>query len=284
MPDAAYKLDDCFFADPLDFEVLRLSQIGRLFARRTTVINEHKHTDLFELTVVTAGKGTVFVNGVPLAVRAGDICINFPGDKHRIESDAGDPLRFDFMAFTVQDEGLKNAYDALLSTHARPEARLFRDERVSALVGDALNEIHSKGEFSLFLSRALFVQILVRSLRALHKIPVPALAPTNAELLCESIMHHIDSHLYSMHSLNELASVTGYSYGYLSALFKRTTGTTLSSYFHTRRLEEVRTLLAQTVRTVTDIADALNYASVYALSRAFREQYGISPREYRKSL
>ena len=39
-------------------------------------------------------------------------------------------------------------------------------------------------------------------------------------------------------------------------------------------------LLEENRLTVTKIAEMLNYASVYAFSKAFRKHYGLSPRAY----
>jgi len=85
-------------------------------------------------------------------------------------------------------------------------------------------------------------------------------------------------------TLEELSEATGYSYGYLSDLFRKTTGNSLSGYYHAKKLEAARLLLLENKLQVTEIAEMLNYASVYAFSKAFHRQYGVSPRQYRKQL
>ena len=95
-------------------------------------------------------------------------------------------------------------------------------------------------------------------------------------------MNYIDTHLYSIKHLEVLAEVTGYSYGYLSDLFRKVTGNSLSGYFQEKKLQAAALLLQENKLQITQIAETLNYASVYAFSKAFRRQYGISPRQYRK--
>ena len=89
-------------------------------------------------------------------------------------------------------------------------------------------------------------------------------------------MHHIDSHIYSINVLSSLASLTGYTYNYLSGLFKETTGVTLSHYYHERRLEAA-TLLLREGFSVTRTAALLGYGSIYAFSNAYKKHYGTSP-------
>lgn len=48
------------------------------------------------------------------------------------------------------------------------------------------------------------------------------------------------------------------------------------------RLRKARTLLASTGMTVEEISELLGYADSYSLSHAFKKQFGISPRDYRK--
>ena len=93
-------------------------------------------------------------------------------------------------------------------------------------------------------------------------------------------MHYIDTHIYSMKNLYELADALGYSYGYLSGMYHSTTANTLVSYYQEKKLDVARQLLEENRLTVTKIAEMLNYASVYAFSKAFRKHYGVSPRAY----
>ena len=84
-----------------------------------------------------------------------------------------------------------------------------------------------------------------------------------------------------MKNLEELATVTDYSYGYLAALFRETTRGTLQNYFKDKKLDAARLLLIEGKMTVTEISELLNYSSVYAFSKAFKEQFGVSPKNYK---
>ena len=77
-----YHLDNVFFNNPLEFDEVYLIQIGRLYCKNSTVIDTHIHTDLFELTIVTGGAGTVTTNDITSSIKNGDIYISMPGDIH----------------------------------------------------------------------------------------------------------------------------------------------------------------------------------------------------------
>ena len=75
--------------------------------------------------------------------------------------------------------------------------------------------------------------------------------------------------------------MTGYSYGYLSALYKKTTSNTLSDYYRNKKLELAKHLVIEKKLKIGEIAEILNYSSVYAFSKAFKNKFGVSPEKYK---
>ena len=92
-------------------------------------------------------------------------------------------------------------------------------------------------------------------------------------------MNYIQTHIFTMKSLSELAALTGYNYSYLSALFKKCTSQTLRSYYSEKRLEAAKTLLKEEHMTAVRAAELVGYASASAFGKAYKARYGISPLE-----
>jgi AraC-like DNA-binding protein len=87
-----------------------------------------------------------------------------------------------------------------------------------------------------------------------------------------------------MTCLEELSEATNYNYSYLSSLFRKTTSGTLADYYRRRRLETARLLIAGGEQNMTEIAALLHYSSIYTFSRAFKDEYGTSPTQYKRAL
>lgn len=281
-----YHIDNAFFANPLDYEDLFLIQIGRMYCKNTTVIDTHIHTDLFELTVITDGEGTVTTNGVPVKVKSGEIYLSMPCDIHKIESDRQNPLKYDFFAFQIKDNGFKGEFDRIVEAHHSPDMRLFHDARISRLVANAIGELTAPSLHSEALLNTVFRQIIIYLIRDFQKVPDKNYPDnvTEAEILCYKLMNYIDTHIYTLKNLSELCDATDYSYGYLSALFKRITSETLRDYYNKKRTDAARLLLKENRLSVTEISETLGYSSLYAFSKAFKNRFGLSPRLYRKQL
>lgn len=283
--DINYRISKDYFKTPLEFEGIFIVQIGRLFSKKTTVINEHVHTIFFELTVVTDGEGIISTNGIPSHVKKGDIYLSLPCDIHKIETDPEKLLKFDNIAFYLSDNVFSEEFDRIQLNYRAPEIRIFQDDRIRPLISNAIVELNSENAHKEAMLTSIFKQILIYTSRALNRTePVRFLENTlKAEIVCHEIMNYIDTHVYTMKNLDELSKVCNYSYGYLSSIFKKTTGHTLSNYYQERKLETSRLLLIENKLSITEIAELLNYASLYAFSKAFTKHFGISPQKYKKS-
>ncbi len=207
-----------------------------------------------------------------------------PCDIHKIESDRESPLKYDFLAFKIKDNEFKDELDRISENYHAPDMRIFHDERVRRLTANAIAEFATHNMYSEALLNSLFRQILIYLIRDFQTVPdkkYPDNA-TSSEILCYKLMNYIDTHIYTMKNLAELCEVMDYSYGYLSALFKKTTSESLFDYYNKRRSDAALLLLNENRLTVTEISETLGYSSLYAFSKAFKNQFGVSPKVYRK--
>lgn len=268
---------------PIAYNDISLIQIGRLYCEPSGIVPLHIHGNWFELTIITDGEGVIVTNGHLSAVKRGDIYLSFPADSHEIRSSEKKPLKYDFFSFYVTNMSYEKELEKI-SKFYTPNERIFTDERISNLLGNAIVEFNKKHDFTEDLCYSIFKQIIIYTI--FHFKPTKSYLPvhnaTPTESLCCQIMSYIDSHVYTLKSLEELSELFEYNYSYLSTLFKKTTGEKLASYYHKKRLETAKLLLTEKRLKVTEVAETLNYSSPYSFSRAFKEVYGVSPKQYTK--
>ena len=278
-----FHINKYFGSESLLIEDFHLVQIGRLYFAPLDFIKPHKQGDWFELTIVTDGEGSIFANGVATTVTRGSIFLSLPSDIHEIRSSRDAPLKYDFLCFYTDNEKYSDALKKL-SACLTPDNRVFSDERISALVCDAIMELINARDYSNELLYAIFNQIVIYIIRDFEfgfTVDRKRNA-SQAEGICYRIMNYIDTHIYTMQGLSDLADAMQYNYSYLSDLFCKVTSDTLLHYYRTRRLEAAKLLLSEGKLSVGEIADLLHYASIYTFSRAFKEAFGTSPAQYRK--
>ena len=279
-----YRLQFDYYTNriaPLSFGDQKLYQIGRVFCKPDTVISRHAQANLFELTVARSGKGIVYTNDIPSKIQPGDIYLSFPGDFHEIRSDAKTPLNFDCLAFDTTNEQLHRQLDVMMESAFEPQHRITRNNRICTLIDDMIEEFSTE-ERSEQLLNAILTSITIYLIRSYtHTLSQPQPTRADAKMLCLHLMNYIDTHIYAIQNLNEIAQAMSYNYSYLSDLFCRTTNGTLQNYYQNRRMETARLLIEERTFSLTQISEMLNYSTVYAFSRAFHNYYGMSPRAYR---
>ena len=271
------------YDEPLQFGETYLVQIGRRFCECGEIIPTHAHQNWFELTIVTQGSGTIVTNGKATQVKTGDIYLSFPCDLHELQAN-DDRLEYDFFAFYSQNERFSKELSTLSQAYLREDARVFRDEKINFLVANAIVEFSVDKPHAKTLLTNIFEQILVYLLRDFNDRSVDTADVSSADILCYQLMNYIDTHIYEIMQLEKIALPFNYNYSYLSALFKRTTGKTISEYYNHRRLETAKTLIGEKKKKIGEIADLLNYASPFSFSKAFKAKYGISPKNLQKNV
>ena len=83
-------------------------------------------------------------------------------------------------------------------------------------------------------------------------------------------------------SVERLASIVFLTPDYLSRLFKKSMGKSISQYIRQFRMEKARELLTGTNRKVIDIGEAVEYPNYSYFCQSFREYFGTSPERYRQ--
>ncbi|AKA69227.1 AraC family transcriptional regulator [Clostridium scatologenes] len=97
------------------------------------------------------------------------------------------------------------------------------------------------------------------------------------------VQDYIEHHLGQSLSIEELASTAGFSKYHFSRIFQGMLHEPLAHYVNRIRMENALFLLAHRAdKNMTDIAYELGYTDSAVFSRAFKNYYGVSPREYRK--
>jgi len=94
----------------------------------------------------------------------------------------------------------------------------------------------------------------------------------------------IDAELSTNLSLQNLAKRLNVSGSYLSTVFKKETGQTVTSYINYKRIRHAMHLLSSTNLQVQTIAQHCGILDIHYFSKLFKKVTGLTPREYRDSL
>ena len=267
---------------PKVYGAIELLQIGTSYFHPSTTVALHTHVGFFELTVITSGKGKIIANNVSVPVEQGDIFVSFPFDTHSIEADDKEGMNYNFCAFYLKDSELLADMEKLSMLYGKPTERVVHSDTLTSIITSAISETSKDRLHQNKYLEALFLQMIIQLIRTFNKQVSFASAPSKREQLCYQVMDYINTHIYSMTSLSEISEHFSYDYTYLSKIFTQTTSQSISEYYRFQRLEVARALIHEDQLKLSEIAEKLRYSSIYSFSKAFKQQYSLSPRAYRK--
>lgn len=98
-----------------------------------------------------------------------------------------------------------------------------------------------------------------------------------------AVKKYIAEHVGEDLSLEILGEVAHLHPAYLSKTFKEETGKNLSAYITDVKMERAAELLSGTDRWVHEIMESVGYQKSQYFSKIFKEKYGVTPNEYRRT-
>lgn len=100
----------------------------------------------------------------------------------------------------------------------------------------------------------------------------------------KDVISYIDFHYAEDLGLAFFADMLNLTKNYLSSLFKKETGLTLTDYIHQVRVRQAITLINSTSLPISTIATACGYNDINYFIRIFKKIFGISPKQYQKTI
>ncbi|MCC3374433.1 response regulator [Cohnella sp. REN36] len=124
-------------------------------------------------------------------------------------------------------------------------------------------------------------------LDAMEKLVDPKLLEVNRDearygASIKDAIAYIYDHLQAAVSLKQVAEHLHLNASYLSVLFKEQTGMTFSDYLTRIRLQKAKELLVATRLPIWEIAEKVGYQTVKYFIKVFKDNEGLSPRQYRQ--
>jgi AraC family transcriptional regulator len=98
----------------------------------------------------------------------------------------------------------------------------------------------------------------------------------------ENVQQYIREHIDEPLNRGVLASVACFSVPHLHRIFAACIGESMACYIRRVRMERAGRKLRMGAVDITEVALAAGYRTHAAFSKAFKQQFGLSPREFRK--
>jgi YesN/AraC family two-component response regulator len=233
---------------------------------------------------------SIFIGGHEFPLVFGDVLLIPPGISHHAEvHDMERPYRrFVFWIsahYAAQLMYQEKEYGYLIQYVLQNQEYVFHQDLVTSneihsKVFRLLSEVHSK-RFGKEAQIHVCIQDLLLLLnRKVYEQKHPV-SNTESMTLYQNILLFIEEHLDENLSLERLANEYYISKYYISHLFKDNAGFSMHQYVVKKRLNLCKdAILANPA--ITDVFQQFGFTDYTSFYRAFKKEYGMSPKEYRE--
>ena len=283
------KLQTAF--DPRQYMVSRDFEI--YYYSDTDMKNVASHThDYYEFYFFIKGNVSININGMNQHLQPGDVILIPPNTKHHLTVD-NQEVPYQRFIFWIS-EGFCNdlikqscEYGYLFQHTLTSHKYIYHFDVLSfntihTRIIRLLEECHSQ-HFCRDTMISLCVNDLILSLtRMVHEMETPDMNKEELSLY-QNIVDYIENHINEKISLDDIAKAFFVSKYHIAHVFKAQLGLSIHQYIVKKRLNLCRGSIA----SGTDITTACTqcgfdyYSSFY---RAFKKEYGISPKEFKASM
>lgn len=287
LQNVKFHFDNVHKWAPMRFGPLLLHQVGDLICDQDFENGLHQQ-ECYELNYVATGRGTCFTRGRYYDVHQGDVFIVRTGDYHNIKSDNEAPLRFFYCGFDFDETVSRfEAFRPLRDMLDSAEMPLAVDKfNMYTIFTNIFNEYMSRNAMREIVLDALLTELLCALYRDYVDVTKVNYAPAerrpSSEALFYSIVQYMEQNIIRIRQLKEISTHFGYAYSYISHIFSQNLNKTLKEYYNELKIGKAREFLDHNM-SVTEVSDMLGYTSIHSFSRFFRQQYGMSPTEYKQS-
>lgn len=266
-----------------------LLQDFRVFRLKDAVMKEipfHYH-DFHKIILFLQGKGDYIIEGKSYPLKPRDIIFVSAGEIHRpiISPSVAYERIVIYMAPEFLDRHSRGedslstcflqAQNGSSVMHVAPGKShdlLYHMERLE-------RNVNGKGFANELYAELLFIEFMILLNRALldHEIEEFHEAEYNPKI--QKLLQFINDHLFEDLSIDVLAGKAYMSKHYMMRRFKAETGYSIHQYITSKRLLHARSLLAEGL-PATQICYDCGFHDYSAFSRAFKEMFHTTPREY----
>ena len=210
-------------------------------------------------------------------IRSGQGFMLFPGQVCTYIADQEIPWEYTWIEF----DGLR-AKETLEMTGLCPDNPVYRasyKDIAETMKEEMLYIVNHKEESSFHLigHLYLFIDSLVRSSSSVHHRRGTSLR----DFYIKEAFSFIEQNFQNDISIEDISAFCGLNRSYFGKIFRENTGKSPQDFLISYRMTKATELLKLTNLSVGDIGNAVGYPNQLHFSRAFKNTYGISPRQWR---
>ncbi len=240
----------------------------------------HRHIDFYEFSLVASGSYVNSYQGKNYTLSSGQLIFMSPGQVHSFMTDKPNSRHYSFIIhetffmnyirkyFDNADEILNTPYVYLELENSAFIYLLHLASLCSRSISSEQNSIYGHLLYNMVFN--CFTKL-------------PDVAENSISVYAIDLLRRLDAYHLNNANISEIYKEYPISTTTLIRDFSKLTGCTIVQYKAKKRMEYAANLLAEENYSISSIADMLNISGLGYFSKQFREQYGMTPKQWQIS-
>lgn len=248
----------------------------------------------WEFVYVDSGEIIATVDDKKFTLKSDEAIFFSPYESHKVQANGNDVANVFIMNFGTNSkpmhafknrviklpEKLKKYIAKILSEGEKTFEMPFNDPY---LVHMKLKDDPPFGGMQMI--KTYMEQLIIHLLRHEEATDVKGFSDNDsAEELALLAAQLIKENIYGRISVEEICEKLHYSKAYISKIFKRNYGCTLTEFYAKMKIKEAKKLIREGKYNFTMISDMLSFSNVQYFTRVFKRVANMTPGEYEKSV
>ena len=236
-------------------------------------VSIHSH-DYYEFYFFLEGDVSIWIEGEQYPLKYGDMVLIPPGIKH-MAMVHGNEIPYRRFVFWISVEycnqlmEVSSSYGYLMQNVLVKKTYIFH------------NDLIKSERFGKEAKVSLCVNDLVLQLNRIVYEQQNPKSEKEEQNLYQNIIYYIDDHLDEELSLEQLAGQFFVSKYHIAHIFKEQMGLSVHQYILKKRMQASKAaILGET--SITDVYTMFGFKDYSSFYRAFKKEFGVSPKEYKE--
>ncbi|MEG2543149.1 MAG: AraC family transcriptional regulator [Longicatena sp.] len=234
--------------------------------------------DFWELTFIDNGELATTVDEETYKLDEMDLILYSPGQYHTQKT--GDAKSCSYLTILFDME-LPN--DCLITNrvyHAHRDIHAALNNFIKISTNDMLYD----DELMLCYLKELIIKTLQYDFLSSSPIASTPMQQRFENELLNEVLLYISETIYEQLTIEEICMKFSISRSSLQTLFKNNLSVAPKQYISDLKLRKSKLLIKESIYTISEISSMLGFTSIHYFSRKFKQQFGITPTDYAKTI
>ena len=249
--------------------------------------------NFWELVYVDGGSIVASSDENDFYLKAGDMIFHKPDEWHNLKGDGKRASNVVVISFISDSEYMKYFHNKILMCGNKQKELISKivgeaRELFETTLADPYTKMFQKRKDRPFAGEQLILlylaELLISIVRNETRNIRTSLAENTTNAIVNNVTEYLSAHISERLAVADIEKFAKTSRTAIENAFKSTVGCGVIGYFIKMKTECAKKYIREENYNVTQIANMLGYESIHYFSRQFKQETGMSPKEYSKSI